>query len=290
MDVVVIFNGLGNQMSQYAFYRNKKRINKSSEYISFCSDHNGLELDRVFNINFKATAKQRALYYIFRILLTDKILLTPLQWLLKVFNCSIIKENFNYHFNGQYLLPSKGIRFYYGGWHSEKYFLSIREQLLELFTLNEPDDDENINNINAIKTSNSIAVHIRRGDYLDSNNVNLFGKVCTLEYYKAAINLMESKQAESHFFVFSNDIEWVKANIVFNKVTYITCNKGLNSWKDMFLMSICKHNIVANSSFSWWGAWLNKNTKKIVVSPSRYLNDDKSTDFYPESWIKIANY
>jgi hypothetical protein len=101
---------------------------------------------------------------------------------------------------------------------------------------------------------------------------------------------MESKVENPHFFVFSNDLVWVKENIFIKNVTYVDCNAGKNSWKDMYLMSLCQHNIIANSTFSWWGAWLNKNKNKIVISPKRFLNSDTTTDVYPDAWTTLGEY
>jgi hypothetical protein len=292
MDIVVVFNGLGNQMSQYAFYLQKKNSAKSSYFIPFCKDHNGLELDRVFGINCKETFVQKLLYVLFRILLTDKakIISDPIKRLLTLLNCKIVKENFNYNFNKDFTEPSKGITFYYGGWHSESYFMDSKDSIVKEFEFTLPKDAENRNYINDIKATNSIAIHIRRGDFLNAENINLFGDVCTKKYFEKAVGLIESKVGNPQFFVFSNDLTWVKENLAINNVTYVSCNSGKDSWKDMYLMSLCKHNIISNSTFSWWAAWLNKNANKIVISPSRFLKDDKLTDVYPDSWIKISEY
>jgi len=289
MDVVLIFNGLGNQMSQYAFYTQKKEICKSTYFIPFCNDHNGLELNRVFNINCKMSFIQKALYILFRILLTTKMpfITMPIQELFGKLNCKIVYENFDYNFKKEHLIKSKGITFYYGGWHSELFFRSVKDDLKQLFSFKIPQDEENKYYSDKIVSTNSVSVHVRRGDFLNENNIKLFGDVCNKEYFEKSIHLICNKVMQPHFFVFSNDMEWVKSNLKINNVTYVTCNSGVDSWKDMYLMSLCKHNIVANSTFSWWGAWLNKNRDKIVISPSRFLKDDISTDVYPNSWIKI---
>jgi hypothetical protein len=288
MDIIIISNGLGNQMSQYAFYLQKKRINNSTYFIPFCRDHNGFELQTVFKIKSKDIIIQKLYYILFRILLTEKVkkISAPLKKILNFFYCKIVRENFDYNFNENYLIPSKGITFYYGGWHSEKYFLNVRETLLSTFIFEDLKEIENIECIQDIINSNSVSLHVRRGDFLNSSNINLFGEVCTKEYYEKAISKIENP----HVFVFSNDIDWVKQNLRIDKVTYVTCNIGRNSWKDMYLMSLCKHNIIANSTFSWWGAWLNNNPGKLVISPSRFLKNDKSTDVYPNSWTKISEY
>lgn len=291
MDIVVILNGLGNQMSQYSFYLQKKKINKSTYILNFCKDHNGLELNKVFNIHIKQTILHKILFIPFRILLVKRVkFLKPLQLLVRLLNFKIINENFDYKFNANYLLPSKKITFYLGGWPSEKYFPDVKNKILSQFIFSKPTDRENTLHIKNINKTNSVSLHVRRGDYLDERNLNIFGKVCTKEYFEKAINIIEETVDDPHFFIFSNDFVWVKSNLQMSNVTYITCNHGENSWIDMYLMSICKHNIISNSTFSWWGAWLNANPNKKVISPGRYLNNDEYTDFYPESWIRLFNY
>lgn len=292
MDVVIIFNGLGNQMSQYAFYLQKRSVSKSTYFIPFCLDHNGLELDKVFRINCKEALVQKMLYILFRILLTDKvrIISKPVKRLLNYLNCRIVKENFNYNFNCDFTTPSKGITFYYGGWHTEKYFLESKKTIVDSFEFAKVNGQENEELIDIINQTNSVSLHVRRGDFLNADNINLFGDVCTKAYFEKAIKIIESKVTNPYFFVFSNDLEWVKDNLEINNVTYVACNSGKNSWKDMCLMTLCKHNIIANSTFSWWGAWLNQNSNKIVVSPSRFLKNDTFTDVYPDSWIKLSAY
>ncbi|WP_207536415.1 alpha-1,2-fucosyltransferase [Desertivirga arenae] len=278
-------------MSQYAFYLNKKRINRSTYIINFCSNesHNGFELDKVFNIRLKKTPLEFVLLIVFKFLLLNKYITRPIRAFLKLLGCNIIFENFDYTFNSEYLSPSNKITFYYGGWHLEKYFSFSERLIRETFKFRElrANDLINIGHVNEIRGSNSVSIHVRRGDYLNNENASLFGGVCTLEYFMRAIQLIKSEIDRPHFFVFSNDMKWVKENLLLDKVTYVTNNKDDNSWKDMYLMSICKHNIISNSTFSWWAAWLNNYDAKIVISPSKFLATDTSTDFYPESWTRI---
>jgi len=292
MDVIVVINGLGNQMSQYSFYLQKKKSNSESSLITFCKDHNGFELNKVFNINYVASFKENFLYILFRILIAEKggASIKVLKKFLNFFGIKITRENYNYNFQEKYLNVSKGINFYLGGWHTEKYFKSVSEKIKMAFIFQIPSDKLNQQIIEDINTTNSISVHIRRGDFLNKDNINLFGQVCSRAYYEMAIKRIEKKIDNSHFFVFSNDMDWVKQNLVMKNVSYVNCNTGQNSWKDMYLMTICKHNIIANSTFSWWGAWLNKNKNKIVICPHRFLNNDTYTDIYPDSWVKISDY
>ena len=291
MDVVVVFNGLGNQMSQYAFYLQKKKINPSTYLISFCKDHNGLEINSVFNIEWKDRFVNKLLYGLFRVLVADrfKIVTSPTQYLLKFLGCKVEQEDFNYNFNPDYLKPSKGITFYFGGWHTEKYFLNAKREVLNAFNFNKEVDEKSLMLIDEMMNNDSVALHVRRGDYLNEANINLFGKVCTINYFEKAIVEITNRIKSPYFYVFSNDIDWVKKNLKLDKVTYVTHNSGKDSWRDLLLMSNCKHNIISNSSFSWWGAWLNKHPKSNIISPARFLNSDKVSEVYPSHWIKISD-
>lgn len=290
MDVVLIFNGLGNQMSQYAFYLQKKKINKSTRFIfdkRSNVNHNGYELERVFNIKLEKTISNFILYLLFRILTIKKhtYFSRPLIKLLNYFDIRLIEESENYDFDDSLLKPSGGIRFLFGGWHSEKYFQSIKNEILDTFKLN-VDDDLNIKHIEQIKNTESVAIHVRRGDYMKGIHFEMYGSVCSKDYFEIAIKKINEMVESPHFFVFSNDLQWVKDNLILNKCTFIDCNTGKDSWKDMYLMSNCKYNINSNSTFSWWGAWLNHNPKKIIT-PFYFVNNLETKDFYPPSWIRI---
>jgi hypothetical protein len=290
MDVVVIFNGLGNQMSQYALFLQKKKLDQSTQLISFCADHNGFELDSVFNISWKRNIKERLLYVTYRILLTEKRIIKPIQFLFSKFQFKIVNENYDYSFKREYLSPSKGITFYVGGWHSDLYFSEARTEVKRAFQFKQLDDEQNRALLSKILNGQSVALHVRRGDYMNEENLKLFGRVCTDAYFQKAIATMIEKVPDAHFYVFSNDLKWVKENLRIERVTYVDHNSGKDSWKDMYLMSKCKHNVISNSTFSWWGAWLNDNPEKIIISPTKFLNDDLSTDVYPQEWLKISEY
>ena len=115
----------------------------------------------------------------------------------------------------------------------------------------------------------------------------MYGNICTLDYYYKSIEYIINNVNNPTFFIFSDDITWVKEKINLPNAVYVNHNIGKDSWQDMFLMSCCKHNIIANSSFSWWGAYLNNNPTKIVVSPSIFINSTSKQDIVSESFIKI---
>ena len=293
MDVVIVFNGLGNQMSQYAFYLNKKRISKSTRIIFSKKSnkiHNGYELENVFGIKYYDSLINKFLYFIFKLIDYKKftIISKPVIKLINFLGIVIINENEDYNFRPEYLKSSKGIKFYVGGWHSEKYFFDIKETVINAFQFNlENLGKENLEVLNKVKGSTSVSVHVRRGDFLDANNYSKFGAVCTLNYFLCAIESMKTMVKNPHFFFFTNDDAWVQSNFVGPDFTLININKFGDSWKDMFLISNCNHHINSNGSFSWWSAWLNKNKSKIVIVPKNFMVNRYFEDIYPEDWMQL---
>lgn len=287
MDVVRIFNGLGNQMSQYAFYyAKKKRHPFRTCYITNLYDsenvHNGYELDRLFGIK-KNKLKE---FFLARFIKshTSQFFGYKLFWHLS----QLIEEPTNYDYMPDYKAPSRklGFTFYWGGWHSEKYFAEYREDLLRVFHFNEDmlnasskDWKEKINN-----DSHSCSLHIRRGDFLKQKK---WADAITPEYYTRAIAYMKEKDPEMHFYVFSNDVNYCRKTFGESGFHFIDCNSGLDSWQDMFLMSKCHHHINANSTFSWWGAWLCAYADSITIVPKAFISTMETKDIYPDSWIKL---
>ena len=140
-----------------------------------------------------------------------------------------------------------------------------------------------------INTTNSIAIHVRRGDYVSVESVAQTHGVCSLNYYRRAIDFVTHKVENPQFFIFSDDPEWVSEHLSTGYPTsYVIHNGPEEAFQDLRLMSLCQHQIIANSSFSWWGAWLNKNAEKIVIAPRRWFLDKRNTsDMCPENWNRI---
>lgn len=178
-----------------------------------------------------------------------------------------------------------------GHFQSEKYFKKIEQQLRNELTFKHPLDDYNNRLSEQIINQNSVAIHIRRGDYLlNTNNLNKHG-LTPLSYYFDAVNYIAARINNPVFYIFSDDADWVKAQFDINHNHIIINHNTLpeTSYIDMQLMSLCKHNIIANSTFSWWGAWLNSNPNKIVIAPKQWFTDTSinSNDIYPFEWIKL---
>lgn len=269
-----IFGGLGNQMFQYAFYLSKKNqgCNVIPDISLFRSDkkhlmHNGFELDKIFVLNPSVD---------FHSSLFD-------QYLIKIalkLNLSFLISKDSVFWGYQEKLNASNKLHLHGYWQSEKYFADVVDRVRSEFTF------KNIDKTNMALSHEmsddseytSVSLHVRRGDYVNYN-MKLLGK----EYYEKAINYIKSKVKNPKFYIFSDDINAAIKIVESTGGVYtpITINSDADSYKDMFLMSQCKHNIIANSSFSWWGAWLNSNNKKMVIAPSW------SKDFNCEDWIVL---
>jgi hypothetical protein len=140
-----------------------------------------------------------------------------------------------------------------------------------------------------IGNTNAVSLHVRRGDYVHNSTNAATYEVCSLDYYRASIRHMAERIQQPKFFIFSDDIAWVKNNLKIDfPHHYVDCNHGEESYNDMRLMSLCQHHIIANSSFSWWGAWLNPNREKIVIAPKNWFAIERDTrDLYSAGWMTL---
>ena len=170
-----------------------------------------------------------------------------------------------------------------GYWHNEDYFKHIRDILEREFTPKESLKMTSLNYLNQIRATNSISVHIRRGDYLKHPNLG----VLDLNYYKHAINFFLEYQKNSIFYFFSDDINWCKENFSFVDQKIFIENTS-SEVEDLHLMTNCRHNIIANSTFSWWGAWLNNNVNKMVIAPQKWMaHNPKNYSWVPNTWKQV---
>lgn len=187
------------------------------------------------------------------------------------------------------LRAAGGSRYLMGYWQSEMYFKDIAETLRSDFHFKLPLDHTSRDIADCMQACQAVSLHVRRGDYLTHAPTAKVLSVCSLDYYRQAIAYISTRVETPHFYLFSDDMDWVKAtlDIPFNK-TYVEHNRRKYSYRDMHLMHLCKHHIIANSSFSWWGAWLNQNPHKLVIAPRDWfcsgIND---ADLIPEDWIRL---
>lgn len=294
--IVRISQGLGNQMFQYAFAKALEQEEGIRHLkLDLCAysnskvPHNGYELERIFQIQedycqprgkwFKCC--ERVLKRLARRFHNPK-----LQYLC-YFNCitdsDLIHRPRNAWGNFEH-------RYLFGYWQSEAYFAGAAKQIRRIFTFPPFQTPANLSLQKRIENTQSVSVHVRRGDYITYSDK--FVRLDQTDYYIRAIGEIQKRVANPVFFVFSNDIQWCRQNLPLpENAVYVDWNTGADSYRDMQLMSLCRHNIIANSTFSWWGAWLNPHEDKIVIAPEKFFVRDSGSDdsgFVPESWLKLA--
>lgn len=174
-----------------------------------------------------------------------------------------------------------------GFWQSEAYFADIREQLLVDLTPLAPPGPEDRAMIALMQQGESVSVHVRRGDYVSLASASAYHGLCSLDYYRKAIAYVADRVRQPILFVFSDDPGWTKANLLSPYPThYVDHNPSEKAFQDLRLMSMCRHHILANSSFSWWGAWLARDTGGMVIAPERWYAVGRPTpDLIPSRWI-----
>ncbi len=177
-----------------------------------------------------------------------------------------------------------------GYWQSEKYFESIESDLRREFTVRHHLTGRNQELAARIANCNAVSVHVRRGDYVSNTTFSQVHGICNPEYYRSATRRIADLSPRPHFFVFSDEPEWVTANLHLNHpMTVVTGNDARHNYEDLRLMRLCRHHVIANSSFSWWGAWLNANPDKTVIAPARWFAVEgyDTRDLFPPAWQTI---
>lgn len=288
MVIVRLIGGLGNQLFQYAYalsladrgYRVKLDISEFESYTlhgGYSLGHYDERIEIATTDEIDQLIKSGPLTKIVRKLQGKK-------------SNRVIKAS-GYSFDEKMLAPEDN-HYLVGYFQSEKYFENIREELQDSLSMKHKLSDYSQQVYTDIQNSTvCVSVHVRRGDYVsDQSAYNTHG-LCSLDYYFSAIKHFEERYPVVDFYVFSDDIDWVKENLKTSRAQYITSEQKRFAGEDIYLMSQCDHNIVANSSFSWWGAWLNDNSRKEVIAPQQwYADPDKqqlSTFLVPASWVRL---
>ena len=286
--VVLLKGGLGNQLFQYAAGKSLAirlgvhLILDLNWYIDNEKDHTKCILEK-FNINDQYFKPPSFFPRKFRSALYK---LVEKSSTLGLANPVIreVRQNFD-----QRLLDVDSPVILDGYWQNELYFHQYRKQIIEYFQLKEKMDFQNKKLLNQIKAVNSVCIHIRRGDYVtDLAAANIHG-TCSIEYYSNAIELLSSSIEAPHFYIFSDDYEWVKSNITINYKSIFVDHNLMKPEIDFILMKSCKHFIIANSTFSWWAAWLSEYNNKEVYAPINWFASEELTskDLVPKNWIRL---
>ena len=274
--VIQLSGGMGNQMFQYALYLQLKALGRQVK-IDDKTEYMGRDNARpirlnVFGIKYETPTEEEMR------VLTDSYMDIISRIRRKVTG----RKTAEYReqspvFDAQVLQKERA--YLVGCWQSEKYFYDSKELVREAFRFREiPLSERMAAYKNSMENSNSVSVHIRRGDYLDVDEV--YGGICTKEYYRKAMKKMERVIPNCRFFIFTNDIPWAKEHITGENVTIVEGNNEDTGYIDMYLMTRCKHYILANSSFSWWGCYLNASKEKKVIAPNRWANGRDYRDIY----------
>lgn len=267
MKIVKFLGGLGNQLFQHAFFRNLQQrfpdVKADLSEFETYDRHYGYELERIFGIRHpQATAFERKLF--------DQ---TDRRWvqrkLRRLFGTKdgYYEEPVLFRYDTD-LLNDRRSRYYWGYWQHIGYITSVEQQLRSDFTFPGFTDGRNVELAERLSTINAVSVHVRRGDYIGDS---LLGGICDEGYYHRALAHMQQQIQSPLFIFFSNDIPWCREKFPIADAVYVDWNSGPESFRDMQLMSLCRHHILANSSFSWWAAWLNNRPDKVVVSPKRWV-------------------
>ncbi len=278
MKLIKMTGGLGNQMFIYALYLRLKDvyddINIDLSDMRHYNAHNGYEMHRVFSLPKTEFCINRSLKKVLEFLFFKKVYEKK-------------QKGSMYAYGRRYLWP---LVYFKGFYQSESYFECVSDKIFDAFTFNtDIANEKTLDMMKEIESdTDSVSIHIRRGDYLKPEFWENAGSVCQLPYYENAIAEIKKHIENPSFYVFSDDIEWVKNNLKLEKAVYMDWNKKDDSWQDMMLMSKSKHNIICNSTFSWWGAYLNRNKDKIVVMPERWFRNSATPYIYPRGWLKVC--
>jgi len=293
MAIVVskIIGGLGNQMFQIAAGMAVAKRCSSPLLLDISAlrkyrKHHGYLLPEVFKTSPELASKWKLIF----LLKSDyrKVLYGPITGQVSLRQntrnivCYQLHQGYSQDFD-----KLSGPCYLSGYWQSEKFFVGIEDEIRNLFSFNEPADSVNAEILSKICSCNAVSLHVRRGDYVTEQDTNVFHGICSWDYYKAAIEYVEAKVPDAKFFGFSDDPEWLRNKAKgMHSLEVVDINHGPKSYLDMYLMTRCKHHIIANSSFSWWGAYLGLNEQKIVVAPSPWLRGDPEgiKDIYCNGW------
>lgn len=284
MKIVNIFGGLGNQMFQYALMIALKSkygedVLADTHYLADYKRHNGLELEHVFAIKLPlATAKdvKRVAFY------APNYKIHRIAKHLHIKKPSTVLELLSRPYHDDVFVEKN--RYYDGYWQDPRYFEDVNEKVKASFAFRNSLDERNERLCQEICCCNSIGIHVRRGDYLKNNR---YQDICDVDYYSRAIEHIKQQVKEPCFYVFSNDIKWCKDELARFledcSCFYVDWNGGKESWKDMQLMANCHSLIIANSSFSWWAAYLKK-SKGVVVAPKTWFHSTPPLQIQLDEW------
>lgn len=282
MIIIRVMGGLGNQLQQYALYKKFESLGKDVRLDTFwfrnvsfqagMAAKRELELGVLEGIDYKEASEEEIRALLGRLWEEKEGFTEKLKRRFLPFAYPVLIENDMYYEK----LTSFTDKYLVGYWACEKYYADILDTLRREIGFPKSNDDmlqkKNEEMIKRMESEVSVSVHIRRGDYLDDMNKALFGNICKDTYYESAISYIKERFPAAKFYLFSDDIPYVREHYQGDEYEVIDWNQGKSSIYDIMLMSRCKHNICANSTFSFWGARLNPHQEKIMIRPSIHKN------------------
>lgn len=292
MVIVNLIGGLGNQMFQYAAGRALTLARGEPLHVDVAGlggiGTRQFELPRIF----RCVAEIASADEVRRTLgwqaapIVKRILARPELAALR--GRSFVVEPHFHFWQGIRSVPASA--YLHGYWQSEKYFSDAIATLLADFSFRQPMSEVNAVWAEKIDRRAAVSVHVRRGDYVSNSKARAFHGYCSVDYYRAAVGLIAERVSGPEFFVFSDDIAWARENLDIGfPCHYVDHNRGAESYNDMRLMSLCQHHIIANSSFSWWSAWLAASPSGIVIAPKQWFRRafHDTSDLIPDGWIRV---
>lgn len=294
MVIVNIFGGLGNQMFQYALGRHlsqklKTKLKFIYSYNLTRTDFDPKDIPSIFDVFELAGEVEKFQKPGNRVI---KVAKDVKKKIINLFQRTIYINESGFQFNKD-ILSSPNNCYLSGYWQSERYFKDSAHLIREDFRIKRDFEGNNFKIANQIKHTESVSVHLRGRDYITNESTKNIHLTCDYPYYERSLSFIKDKLKNPHFFVFSDDPEWAKSFLKTDDTfTFVEGNSwNTTNYEDLRLMSLCKHNIIANSSFGWWGAWLNDNPEKIVVAPQKWFADPdrnkQTVDLIPEGWIRV---
>jgi hypothetical protein len=283
-----LMGGLGNQMFQYAAAKSLSL--ESNIPVKFFFRDTNKNAPRDYGLHVLSCNLPRATNCEIERYLPPNRIIQRLNNLFPFRNEKLVfKEKNDFIFDPSFF-DVQNEALYYGFWQTENYFSKYEDEIRRDFNFSVKPSFLNSELIIKLKLQQSVAVHIRRGDYVSQLETNELHGICPIKYYIDSIEYVTERLDKPIFYFFSDDIDWVRNNFSYlSRAFFVDFNGGISSYEDLRLMSLCKHNIIANSSFSWWGAWLNSNPEKIVIAPKMWMTNIMSdtVDIIPKSWITI---
>ena len=278
MRLIKMTGGLGNQMFIYAMYLQMKKRFKNvridlSDMVHY-KVHHGYEMNRVFNLPHTEFCINQSLKKVLEFLFFRTILER--------------KQNGRMEpYTQTYTWP---LIYFKGFYQNERYFATIKDEIHQAFQFDlKKANQQSLEMMKRMDADeHAVSLHIRRGDYLLPKHWDAIGCICQLPYYQHALAEAKKRIKDPVFYVFSDDLEWVKQNLPLEKAVFIDWNKREDSWQDMMLMSHCRHHIICNSTFSWWGAWLDPHEDKLVIAPDQWTKHEPSDLIIPSNWIQVS--